>query len=318
MKKNLTIHLFICLFIFIFCGVKTGWGQECIPRGTNEGGCGFTIITIGLSVTKLNGKEKYNIGTDIDIETARQAFTIETSCEQLSFFAVFFKINGEEGWKLQTKGSFKEYFLGNLFFPMKHINTREFPEQTKVRVKLSSAPIETACSSLQSDSNSAQSRNRGIEMTMDCGVGCRPCPGADNIIKPISPINDVILEKIELFSVKNNLSKFSIYPSSSISMIDEAQQPNSAVSNNPKYLSKLSVYPNPAYENTNISFTLAQEDLIEILLVDISGKQKLLKLQRYPEGENITDLSLLGLPSGFYTIILKTTHTIETLKVIKY
>jgi|GEM_PF-3231585 len=71
-------------------------------------------------------------------------------------------------------------------------------------------------------------------------------------------------------------------------------------------IENLSVYPNPAVENANISFDLKEDRNISIALNDLSGKEikKVFLNKNFGKGSNKSGLNLSGIPAGMYYISL--------------
>jgi hypothetical protein len=76
-------------------------------------------------------------------------------------------------------------------------------------------------------------------------------------------------------------------------------------------------YPNPANENTTITFRMNNSNHVSLLLLDHAGALvKTLVDDRREEGEHAVAITLTDLPSGIYLYQLKTGFVNETKKLV--
>jgi len=94
--------------------------------------------------------------------------------------------------------------------------------------------------------------------------------------------------------------------------VDDKQQTES-----PKSFQLHQNYPNPFNPKTRISFSLAKNGYVEIIIFDISGKtvKKILAERRSP-GNHFVDVDANGLTAGVYIYCIKAGRFIESKKLI--
>ncbi len=78
----------------------------------------------------------------------------------------------------------------------------------------------------------------------------------------------------------------------------------------------LLVYPNPANDIVNISFTGSQNDNLSITVSDIIGKQLISLTENISQGSNIYTLNISDLPAGMYMISLSSEQGTTGIKLI--
>lgn len=77
------------------------------------------------------------------------------------------------------------------------------------------------------------------------------------------------------------------------------------------------IYPNPAQDILNVSYTLKQSDAISLGLYDINGREVLDKQQgTQSEGEYLESINLGDLPTGVYFLKLQGSSYQSTQKLI--
>ena len=83
-------------------------------------------------------------------------------------------------------------------------------------------------------------------------------------------------------------------------------------------ISSVGVYPNPATQNTNISFTLVENNKVSISIYDVLGNLVSLVSQNndFVKGNNIVSINTSTLSSGIYYISLEANGTKETKKLV--
>ncbi len=80
----------------------------------------------------------------------------------------------------------------------------------------------------------------------------------------------------------------------------------------------LRIFPNPVKEEATLSFSLSQEETIEIQLLDYLGRKiQTLARQQFASGAHEVDLTLPGLPNGMYLLQLSGESESATLRLIK-
>jgi hypothetical protein len=79
----------------------------------------------------------------------------------------------------------------------------------------------------------------------------------------------------------------------------------------------VSVFPNPAKENSILSVTLNQNTIINVSLINLLGEEvKLIASGLYPAGETQIQMNTSGLSSGVYFVRVKSGNEIVTRKLI--
>jgi Secretion system C-terminal sorting domain len=91
---------------------------------------------------------------------------------------------------------------------------------------------------------------------------------------------------------------------------------NIIVSTEPKNI-HLSIFPNPAYTNTTLSYRLTQSNNINISLYDLSGK-KILELinRKEKSGKHELRLDVSNLTNGVYYIVLRNKDNVQIQKLV--
>jgi hypothetical protein len=78
-----------------------------------------------------------------------------------------------------------------------------------------------------------------------------------------------------------------------------------------------SVYPNPANEYVNLSFSLPENDELTLSITDVIGKNtKLIYTGTYNKGENIVKIETAHLTSGTYFVTVTGTKVRGNIKLI--
>ena len=78
-----------------------------------------------------------------------------------------------------------------------------------------------------------------------------------------------------------------------------------------------SVYPNPANEFVNLSFTLPENDELTLSITDVIGKNtKLIYTGAYTKGENMVKIETAHLTSGTYFVTVTGTKVRGNIKLI--
>jgi hypothetical protein len=77
----------------------------------------------------------------------------------------------------------------------------------------------------------------------------------------------------------------------------------------------LSVYPNPAQNLLNVSFTLQNQENVKLELVDVTGKLIREVNPSVMQGDNTLSMDLEGIDNGIYFIRLVSNGAIETKKI---
>ncbi len=83
-------------------------------------------------------------------------------------------------------------------------------------------------------------------------------------------------------------------------------------------ISSVGVYPNPASQNTNISFTLVENNKVTISIYDVLGNLVSLVAQNndFVKGNNTVSINTSSLSSGIYYISLEANGSKETKKLV--
>lgn len=78
------------------------------------------------------------------------------------------------------------------------------------------------------------------------------------------------------------------------------------------------VSPNPINQNAQINFDLPSDDYVSIALYNVQGKkvQSIVETEMFSQGYNAIQFNKEGLPTGLYQLMIKTTESIEMLKVV--
>jgi hypothetical protein len=87
---------------------------------------------------------------------------------------------------------------------------------------------------------------------------------------------------------------------------DNGEIPTSAKENVVIASNGMSVYPNPAKDKANISFTLDKTSDVEFILYDITGKRVQVKSMHFNSGSNNYQLNVSELDNGIYILQLNT------------
>jgi len=83
-------------------------------------------------------------------------------------------------------------------------------------------------------------------------------------------------------------------------------------------VSELEVYPNPTFSNSQVTYTLAQTNRVNVRLLDILGKEVSSVFQgTQPHGAQILDLDLSEFEAGIYFLQVSVGETTTVTKVIK-
>lgn len=78
-----------------------------------------------------------------------------------------------------------------------------------------------------------------------------------------------------------------------------------------------SVYPNPASEFVNLSFSLPEDDELTLSITDVIGKNtKLIYTGSYNKGENVVRIETAHLTSGTYFVTVTGTKVRGNIKLI--
>ncbi|MEM7549484.1 MAG: T9SS type A sorting domain-containing protein [Bacteroidota bacterium] len=64
----------------------------------------------------------------------------------------------------------------------------------------------------------------------------------------------------------------------------------------------LVVYPNPAGSDFNVSFNMERKGILNISIIDLSGKEVFQKTQEYELGSHLLEIKLEGIKSGLYSL----------------
>lgn len=83
-------------------------------------------------------------------------------------------------------------------------------------------------------------------------------------------------------------------------------------------LQNIVIYPNPAKTEVSIAYKIQEESTVKILLTDMSGKtiKSNISTASFPKGDYKYQLSLTGLASGTYILVVETASYTETKKLI--
>jgi hypothetical protein len=71
----------------------------------------------------------------------------------------------------------------------------------------------------------------------------------------------------------------------------------------------IKLYPNPATDLVNISFTATENDKVSVSVMDISGRVLQTSAATVTQGANVIPVTLTNLPAGNYTLRINGTHT---------
>lgn len=80
-------------------------------------------------------------------------------------------------------------------------------------------------------------------------------------------------------------------------------------------IQSLSVFPNPAFHQVNVSFTIASKSNTQVTLYDVTGKVVSTKVLGEVVGAQATTINTSQLESGFYFVRVKTNHGIQTKRI---
>jgi hypothetical protein len=78
----------------------------------------------------------------------------------------------------------------------------------------------------------------------------------------------------------------------------------------------ITLFPNPAAGRTTVAFTSEEEQEVIILVVNAKGQEVATVSQHAAQGENHAEVSLAGLPRGFYTLRLLKGNVAITKKLV--
>jgi hypothetical protein len=79
----------------------------------------------------------------------------------------------------------------------------------------------------------------------------------------------------------------------------------------------LNVYPNPANNSTQLSFTLSKSQDVTVVVTDLSGR--VVKTELFANrvaGGNIIDLPLDAIADGMYMVSIKSENAIATQRLV--
>lgn len=79
----------------------------------------------------------------------------------------------------------------------------------------------------------------------------------------------------------------------------------------------LTIYPNPADNFLNISYSVPESENFKVFILDITGRAVYSSTRRLEKGQNNLSLNIKNLPEGQYLIKLMGENTIETKKWLK-
>lgn len=177
-----------------------------------------------------------------------------------------------------------------------------------------------------------------VSISSDCGLSWFPLytKNASNTLKtipslqvgpyvPVAASSDWRLEKISIddFYLSDNVRfKFSFTSGGGNNIfIDDVNLNgiNSVGIKNNFFVGGIKVFPNPATEQLNVSYTLKNKTAIQFEIIDVIGKICLVQISdRINEGENISSINLSDLKSGIYFIRIKQNDmTIYNSKFVK-
>ncbi|MEZ4890332.1 MAG: T9SS type A sorting domain-containing protein [Crocinitomicaceae bacterium] len=93
--------------------------------------------------------------------------------------------------------------------------------------------------------------------------------------------------------------------------------PSLSVKNNNELVSGVSVYPNPAADNAEVSFNLNAASDVTINVVDVNGKVVNSNvLKNLAVGANSTSLNVANLANGVYSVVIKSNDSTVTKKLV--
>ena len=101
-----------------------------------------------------------------------------------------------------------------------------------------------------------------------------------------------------------------------ISNIDFSRESDKLAVENFKDIEQLRIYPNPAFEYTQIEINTAFEGEAHIKITDMTGKTVQTKTQNITKELNTFQLDVTGLEDGFYFVMVKTGAIIKTKKMM--
>lgn len=96
---------------------------------------------------------------------------------------------------------------------------------------------------------------------------------------------------------------------------NDIEEGSAQILDNPTLLHK--VQPNPFNTHLDVTFELAKEEEIQLVITDLQGKQVRRHTAIYSTGVQTESLNLSNLPLGIYFCTLQTSHGLETIKVVK-
>lgn len=103
---------------------------------------------------------------------------------------------------------------------------------------------------------------------------------------------------------------------SAYSICNDTEEGKKGLPNNQMNL-VCSVYPNPASEFVNLSFSLPEEDELTLSITDVIGKNtKLIYTGSYNKGENVVRIETAHLTSGTYFVTVTGTKVRGNIKLI--
>lgn len=80
---------------------------------------------------------------------------------------------------------------------------------------------------------------------------------------------------------------------------------------------KVNVFPNPAKDNTTITFVQEQDGMVSITLTDLSGQVVLSETVKAEAGQQRIGLDLSGLATGAYVCHISSDSVVETVRIVK-
>lgn len=121
----------------------------------------------------------------------------------------------------------------------------------------------------------------------------------------------------EIVAAKHNFPESweILFPPAGFLKIYQPQIPNLSINENEE--GNLFLYPNPSRENTILSIYTNQEEMVNIILSDMTGKVLFSEAKKITNGTNELLLNYNTIPSGCYLISVRSTKGSRTLKWIK-
>ena len=109
-----------------------------------------------------------------------------------------------------------------------------------------------------------------------------------------------------------------ILPCSSNSNLNNNHTNKDALLNTAHSSDEMLIYPNPVFNILNLQLNVNTEGAAQIDIMDITGKQVLMKKQTMLEGENLMTIDVSNLSSGMYMIrYTDTQQKVQTMRVVK-